>query len=120
MAVLVVEFWEIGLPGGLPPPRAPGPGASSVNRGGAALGRPAPNGGAAAFGRRPPILGTPVGAGGARSGRSGGREPPRKANFPKFFPTVLLGHSDSQSSRGNTPSDTFQWTRSKVGAPTSD
>ena len=24
MAVLVVEFWEIGLPGGLPPPRAPG------------------------------------------------------------------------------------------------
>ena len=24
MAVLVVEFWEIGLPGGLPPPRPPG------------------------------------------------------------------------------------------------
>ena len=34
--------------------------------GGAAEGRPAP-----------------VGAGGARSGGSGGREPPRKANFPK-------------------------------------
>ena len=77
-------IWEIGLPGGLPPPRPPGPGASGANRG-------PQNGGAAAEGRRPPILGgaaegrpAPVGAGGARSGGSGGREPPRKANFPKF------------------------------------
>jgi len=47
---------------------------------------------AAVFGRRPPILGTPVGAGGARSGGSGRREPPRKANVPKIpqtFPKAV-------------------------------
>ena len=32
----------------------------------------------------PAQMGTRVGARGARSGGSGGREPPRKANFPKF------------------------------------
>ena len=67
--------WEIGLPGGLPPPRPPGPGASGANRG-------PQNGGAAAEGRRAPTLGgaaegrpAPVGAGGPRPEGSGVREP---------------------------------------------
>ena len=72
---------------GLPPPRPPGPGASGANKG---VGRPAQTGGAAAFGRRPPILGTPVGAGGARSGGSGGREPPRKASPPELCYLAVL------------------------------
>ena len=46
------------------------------------LAPPAPMG--AAFGRRPPILGTPIGAGGARPGGPGGREPPQE------FSQVLL------------------------------
>ena len=70
---LVTKFGKIGLPGGLPPPRPPGPGASGANRGGAA------------FGRRPPILGTPVGAGAARSGGSGGREPPQEGQPPRIM-----------------------------------
>ena len=97
-AAVVTKVGEIGLPGGLPPPRRPGPGASGANRGGAAFGRPAQNGGAAAFGRRPPILGTPVGAGGARSGGSGGREPPRKASPPELcYLAVLVAGCNTQN-----------------------
>ena len=82
----VTKLGEIGLPGGLPPPRPPGPGASGANRGGAA------------FGRRPPILGTPVGAGGARSGGSGGREPPRKASPPELcYLAVLVASCNTQN-----------------------
>ena len=58
---------KTGSPGGLPPPRPPGAWRRKATKWGAAEGRPAP-----------------VGAGGARSGGSGGREPPRKANFPKL------------------------------------
>ena len=54
-------------------------------------------GGTAAEGRRPPILGGAaegrpalVGAGGARSGGSGGREPPRKASPQKLSYLAVL------------------------------
>ena len=59
--------------GGLRPPDPPGP-APPAPLGGGGLRPPPPS----------PILGTPVGAGGARSGGSGGREPPRKAKFLKL------------------------------------
>ena len=105
MARMGGTFWEIGLPAGLPPPRPPrpswggsaspdprGPGASGANGGG-------PEMGAAAFGRRPPpILGTLVGAGGARSGGSGGREPPRKATVPNICYALIVVHSSGRPS----------------------
>ena len=58
--------------GGRRPPRPPGPGASGANRGAEM--------GCGGLRPPPPILGSPIGAGGAKSGGSGGRAL-KKANF---------------------------------------